>query len=167
MTSKGITPVIATVMLLTISIATTASAYTFINTLQEDAQESFEEDLRQEQLETQSNMNIEYVYNGTDGYMLTTVRNTGSIPLNFKQSGEKSVLMYIDFSAVGDGTGWRFEDEDLEDEETVRLSSQGTVTLNSTEKYPSEDDDDVWIELNGPYSTSSTHVCSNTGRPSC
>ena len=167
MNSKGVTPVIATVLLLTISIAATASAYTFITTVQEDVQSSFEDEMRMSELEAQSDLNIEYAYENSDGDLLVNIRNTGSIPLIFQNEDQINVLMFIDFSPLNGGEGWEFEDESLQQADLVEINPQETVTLNTGESFPDEGDDELWLEITGPYRTSSTHVCHPTDRPSC
>jgi|GEM_PF-532383 len=167
MNRKGITPVIATVLLITISIGATASAYTFITTVQEDAQSSFEEEMRTAELEAQSNLNIEYAYENSNGDMLITVRNTGSIPLIFQNEDQKNILMFIEFEPVNGGEGWEFEDSELQDQDLVEVNPQETVTLNTGTDFPEAEDDDLWIEVSGPYGTSSTHICHTTDQPSC
>lgn len=162
MTSKGLTPVIATVLLITISVAATASAYSFINTVQQDTQSHMEEELAQEERETKTSINMDYVYNSS-GYLTLNVRNTGTLSLNFRDDGENAFDLYIDGSPVEEE--WRFEGG-YEGDDDVIVSQQETVAINTTESYPSEDED-AWIEFMGPYSTYDSYVCYNSGGSSC
>lgn len=165
--SKGITPVVATVLLMTISIAATASAYTFITGTQQQVAENFEEDLRQQELEQQSSLDIEYMYNSTGNFTWMTVRNTGSVPLEIRDEGTRILSLYADgvpveSDAGESGKGWRYtgsSDPDI-------LSPAETLTLNTTETFPARDSRKVF-KVVGPYGTSDSRVCFNSGSPSC
>jgi len=160
MSRKGVTPVIATVLLITISVAATASAYTFINTIQSDIQSHFEEDLTEEQRQQQSSFNIEYVYENDD-YIFLSLRNTGTLELVMKDGDDYRLDLYTEQRPISTDE-WSFVSE----EDQVSLRSEQTTTINTSEAFPDEGDS-VFLELYGPFQTSSTYVCHNSGSSSC
>lgn len=169
--SKGITPVVATVLLITISVAATASAYTFITGAQKEAAQNFEQDLRQQEIRQKSSINIEYVYNSTNNYTFMTVRNTGSVTLPVNKSGSKQLSLYADgkpvSSDVGDnGEGWKYVNGPQFPSDPVLLDPSATITINTTINYPARGESRAF-KLVGSYKTSDSHVCYNSGTPSC
>lgn len=166
MSSKGLTPVIATVLLISISVAATASAYTFITTMQEQTQQHWEDQFSQQELESQSGVNIEYVYRSNDGYTILNIRNTGSIGIDFKDNNRKRFNLYVDGRPIEGGTGWKFLDNEKQNDEDVILHTQETIAINTTEEFPSEGED-RFIRLFGPYDTGDAYVCYNSGDSSC
>jgi len=159
---KGITPVVATVLLITISVAATATAYTFITGAVEDIGGNFEDDIREEEKRANSGMNIEYVYNSTDGFTFLVLRNTGTIALPVNESGQKTVNMYVE----GQPQDWKYVDRSQAPEESVILSPEETLTINSTSEYP-PGGESILFKFTGPYETSDSHSCYNTGASSC
>lgn len=162
MNSKGITPVIATVLLMTITVAATASAYTFMTGIQDDFMENTEDRLNNQEKETQSDINIETAYNSTDGYVMLSVRNTGSLTLDVEDSdGNKAWDLFIDGRPVDGGTGWEHRGS-----AKTALAPQETIGINTTVTFPA-DDSDTLIKLTGPNGVSDSKVCYNSGSPSC
>lgn len=167
MSSKGLTPVIATVLLITISVGATASAFTFLNSVQEETQKNWEANLNQQQLEDQSEINIEYVYNSSDNFTLMTVRNTGSISIAAEEDGKKIWNLFIDGRPLGGGgTGWEYTDSSYDTQDLVIIDPQQTITLNTTRNFPLQGQE-MWIKISGPYKTSDSYVCYNSGGSSC
>ena len=169
MNRKGVTPVVATVLLMTITIAATASAFTFMTQVQDDFKESSEERVNEGQREAQSDINIEYAYNSSDGYIMLSVRNTGSISLAVEEDNQKLWNLFVEGRPVGgDGTGWVYMDSSKRGPgvESVVLDPQQTLSINTTAKYPSQGSDKL-IKLNAPYESSDSHVCYNSGGASC
>lgn len=169
MKRKGLTPVIATVLLITITVAATVSAFTFMNNIQEQFKESSEDRMNQEQKEARSDINMEYVYNSSDGYIILNVRNTGSISIEVEENNRKVWNLFAEGRPVGGGgTGWIYMDANKRGPgvEEVLINPQETIAINTTVKYPSQGSDKL-IKISGPYSTSDSHVCYNSGSPSC
>lgn len=160
MNRKGITPVIATVLLMTITVAATASAFTFMNGIQNDLKENTEDRLSQQERESQSNIDIETAYNSTDGYIIVSVRNTGSLTLQIRDE-TRLWSMFTNGSPVGDGTEWEYRNEERD-----YISPQQTVNLNTTEKFP-DPGSDTLIKITGPNGVSDSKVCFNSGAASC
>lgn len=158
----------ATVLLITISVAATASAYTFITGAQKQAAQNFEDDLRQQEKRQQSDMNIEYVYNSTGNFTFMTVRNTGSITLPVEKDGQKYLSLYsngrpVSSDAGTGGKGWKYIDTPSQ---PVLLDPSGTLNINTTVTYPARGANKAF-KLVGSYETSDSHVCYNSGTSSC
>lgn len=162
MSSKGITPVIATVLLIMISVGATASAFTFMNTIMDQQQNQIENRLTQEEKEQQTNFNIDYVYNSSDGYTLMSVRNSGQRAIRIEDDGERLWTLFVD----GGPDDWKYENTTYQSSEDVSIDTGQTITLNTTITYPLQGED-MHIELSGPYQSSDSYVCYNSGSQSC
>lgn len=167
MKSKGVTPVIAVVLLMTIAVAATSTAYQIINNAQSDVQSSFEDSFSQEELQRQSELNIEAIYEGSDGNAYMTVRNTGSVKQLVQGSeGQKYWTVKVDNAPIGgdnSGTDWDYVGDRSGQ---VILSSSSTININTGEVFPSENEEKKF-ELIGRYGSSDTYFCENTGSSSC
>ncbi len=161
MSRKGVTPTIAAILLITISVAAAGAAYTFIINAQQETARGFEEKLRQEELEDKSDLNIEHMYQSpATGDAVMMVRNTGSITLQVEQDDEKYWTMFADGTPIGSGgTGWTYQSGPQVDFE---LSPSDIVTLNTTVSYPAPSTSKVF-KLVGRYGTTDTYDCYNTG----
>lgn len=165
MSSKGITPVIATVLLILVSIAATGAAFTFLIDIQEQTQENYENKFDDQELETKSSIGIEFMYNKSHNLYLS-VRNTGSITIPVKENKEHLWDLYIDGTPLnGDSKSWNLTG-DKKDAETVTIDAQETVTINTTVMFPAEGEDTA-VEIAGPYSISASSVCYNSGAGTC
>lgn len=165
MSSKGITPVIATVLLILVSVAATISAFTFLTGIQEDAQRSWEQKFNDQELESKSDINIEFMYNKSHNLYLS-VRNTGSITVPVKEDGQRLWDLYIDGKPVdGDSKDWRLTGS-KKSAGTVNIDAQETVTVNTTVRFPS-DGEDKGVEISGPYGVTASSVCYNSGAGTC
>lgn len=164
---KGVTPIVATVLLITISIAAAASAYTFIRNAQQETIEGFESDLNKEQRERKSDINAEYIYNGTNGHIIMNIRNTGSISIPVRDdNGVKQFSLYVNgapHETSNQGRGWNFVPEGSSIDV---LDPSEILTLNTTVPFP-ERSESTSLKLVGPYEVSDSHVCYNSGSPSC
>lgn len=166
MSSKGITPVIATVLLILISVAATVSAFTFLTSIQEQAQRSWEQRFSDQELESKSGIGIEFMYNEST-WLMMSVRNTGSITIPVKdENGERLWDMYIDGRPLDGGPkSWSLTGSKT-DPKQVLLDSQETITINTTSKFPA-DGTDKSVEIAAPYSNSASDICYNSGAGRC
>lgn len=171
---KGITPVIATAILITISIAATGTAYTVLTDTQKEVQEGFEKDISDKKCKSQSDLNLEYVYNSTGGFIFTNLRNSGSISTPINESGRKILTFYADGTPVSSnvgsgGKGWKYTDLDSRDlSEEQYLDPNEIITINTTVEFPPETGDSKKeIKVVGACEATDSHVCYNTGTASC
>lgn len=163
---KGVTPVIATVLLLTISVGAAASAYTFLSGTQKQVGESIESDLSDREKKQNSDLNIEYAYNNSNGFVVLNVRNTGSISLELEEDNEKIWSLYADgkpvsSSAGSSGKGWKYYNspQDILDPNSV-------ISINTTKQFPQRGES-IAFRLVGQYGVKDSHVCQNSGSNSC
>ena len=164
MNRKGVTPVIAVVLLMAISVAATGAAYTFITNAQENVADGFEEKWGQQQLEQKSDLNIEHIYKSSNNYAFLVIRNTGSVPqlIQGKQSGEtiKYWNLYIDGPPA---SNWDYISSPGSN--PVTLSATDTITINSTMKFPSGGQKE--FRLVGRYGSEDSYICYSTGSSDC
>lgn len=161
MSRKGVTPTIAAILLITISIAATGAAYTFVINAQEQTAQGFEENLRDKELRDKSDLNIEHMYRDPgSGNAIMMVRNTGSITMNVEESDTKYWTMYIDGQPVGgDGTSWVYVSGPKTD---FQLNPSDIVAIDTTDAFPAASTNKVF-KLVGRYGTTDTYDCYNTG----
>ncbi len=160
---KGITPVIATVLLMTISIAAAASAYQFITTAQEQTAENIQGQLEDEELQERSDFNIEYAYEGSNGNVIMSIRNTGSISLELEEDGSKVWSLYVDGAPQGqNGKGWTYHNPNPPD----ILDPSEVVSIDTNEPFPSQGNEKSF-RLTGQHGIRDSHVCYNSGENSC
>lgn len=160
MNRKGLSSVIGAVLLILISVGAATSAWTFISEISGQTQDNIEDKVEREQLRDNSEISIDLVYNSTDGYSVLDLGNSGSTTITLRrENGKKTLNMYLD----GRPEEWTF----TENKDTyVALEPRNTVTINTTREYPPEGEEDT-IELIGPYDTSTTYICYNSGTASC
>lgn len=154
--SKGISPVVATVLLVGIAIASVSSAAIVLQGTLTDVQSNVEDWIGQENQEQSVEMNIDYGYNRS-GYLLVDLRNSGSSSVSIVEGGEPTLNMYVD----GVPEEWDFiSGSPYNGEESVVLDPSSTVSLNTTVAFPATSDS-VEVQFAGPYETSTTYVCFN------
>lgn len=158
MNRKGITPVVATVLLIMISVGSVVSAYSFINDAQKKAQENFEDRLSGDE---EAEINLEGAYNNTN-YTTLSVRNTDDVTLPIKEDGEKIWSLYVN----GVPTEWKFIDDEKKNKDFVAVNNSATVEINSTEDYPVEEEETAF-KLTVQNGGSDSLICYHTGSDSC
>jgi archaellum component FlaF (FlaF/FlaG flagellin family) len=162
---KGLTPVLATVLLMTISVGATASAYVFLTDVQEQAQESAKERLSEQRQEARTSINMEFVYNGTDGHTIFNLRNTGETTLVIQDENRKRLNVFVDGRPVGTGgRAWEYAADSVSP--PVRLNPSQSRAINSTARFPSPQESQL-LQVTGPSETRDAHTCYNSGANSC
>jgi hypothetical protein len=163
--TKGLTPVLATVLLMTISVGATASAYVFLTETQQQARQSAEDRLSEQQQEAQASINMEFVYNGTDGHTMFNLRNTGEITLVIQDERRKRLNLFVNGRPVGTGgRAWEYAADSISP--PVRLNPSQSRTINSTVPFPQPQQSQV-LQITGPTETQDSHTCFNSGTNSC
>ncbi|MFB6159403.1 MAG: hypothetical protein ABEJ95_07165 [Candidatus Nanohalobium sp.] len=161
MSSKGVSQVVATVLLLGISITAVSSAAIFISDLMDDMQGSVDDWLTQEDRQKSSEIGFDYGLNGTDGYLLLDLRNTGSRTLTVEEDGNKTLNMYLD----GIPQDWDYvSGSGYGSQSKVLLDPGSVLRLNTTKSFPSTGST-VDVKLTGPYGVQANYICfSHDGR---
>lgn len=163
MKSKGVTPVVAVVLLMGIAVAATTTAYQVIQNTQSEIQSGFEDELTQDQLERQTNLNIEAIYEGDNGNAFMTIRNTGEVPNKIQEDGQKYWHLYVDNRpAGGTGTAWDYVGQGSQ----LQLSPGSTINIDTNVGFPASGEEKKF-EVIGRYDSSDTYFCENTGSGSC
>jgi len=160
MNRKGITPVVATMLLMVIAVAAVGSASIFLQDTLTEIQGNLEDQVAQEDDIESSDINIEFAYNGTNGYLLTDVRNSGSATLDIEEGSSKQWNMYVE----GRPENWEYVDSSLGGE--VNLRPNEVVSINTTQGFP-EEEESTQFSFNAPLETSDSYVCFNEGGTNC
>lgn len=156
MSRKGVTPVVATALLIGIAVSTALSASVFMEGTLSDVRNNVEDDISERDRESDSEMSIDYGYE-QGGYLLIDVRNSGSIALPLKDNDTRVVSVYMDGRPNDD---WHY----LSDREV--LGQDATVTINTTKAFP-DPGNSTKVEIRGAYETQSSIICYNDGADSC
>jgi len=157
MNRKGVTPVIATSLLIGIALSTALTASVFMQNSLDDVQQGFEDDLNDEELEDQSDLSIQYGYD-QGGYTLLELRNSGEVALPLQnEDGIELISLYVSGRPEED---WSY----LSPRPQIGVGE--TITINTTQPFPNSGND-IEIEVRGPRDTSSSIICYNDGSPSC
>lgn len=160
MNSKGITPIVATMLLMVMAVAAVASASVFLEDTITEIQDGLEGQIQQEDRIASSDITIEYAYNSTEGHLLADIRNTGSVSLEVEEDGSKAWNLYVD----GRPEEWEYVDSSMGGDEV--LDPNDVISLNTTFDFPDLDDSKE-ISFNAPYETSDSYVCFNEGGLNC
>lgn len=159
-TSKGVTPVVATSLLLLISVATVSSSAIFLSGTIDDVGEGVKDRLGVDSKEENAELSIDYGYNGSDGDVWMDITNDGSITLAVREDGNDLWNVYSDGTKIN----WDYAYGVPSDE---AIDPGDTVTIDSNQAYPAVGNS-MTLTLRGQYETSSSIVCSNNnGEQSC
>jgi len=156
MSRKGVTPVVATALLIGIAVSTALTASVFMDNTLSNVKGNFEDDINDRDRESDSGMTIQYGYE-QGGYLFTDVRNTGSIALPLKDNDTRTLSVYMDGRPNDD---WEYlSDRDV-------LGQDATVTINTSRPFPGQGNS-TEVDIRGAYGTESSIICYNDGSNSC
>ena len=158
--SKGITPVVATVLLMLIAVAAVGSASVFLEGTITDLQDGLEDEMEEEEMIEASDIRVDRAYNGTGGYLLADVSNSGSVTLTIEDSGDKLWNLYINGAPVD----WTYVNSSMGG--NVTINPNDVVSFNTTRAYPSSGSS-VEFSFNAPYDSSDRYICFNEGSNFC
>jgi flagellin-like protein len=158
--SKGITPVVATVLLMLIAVSTIGSASVFLDDTVEGVRSGLEDEINRQDRVENSDIRIDSAYNSTDGYLFVDVQNPGSVTLEVERNGTKLWNLYID----GKPQEWNYSDNSLDDD--VSVDPNDIISFNTTVSYPPEGAS-LEVGFNAPYESSDSHICTNEDSNFC
>lgn len=168
---KGITPVISTILLLTIAVSAAATAWQFQENISDQFRDTANTRLEQEEVREKTDINIEFMYNSSEGnYTLMSLANTGSLALDVENNDEKKVRIFVDDGPITDENGdgnprsWNYVNKD--DPGDVVLDGGDAILINTTESFPALNGRKNF-EVTAPFDNSDTKICVNTGGSSC
>jgi len=160
---KGITPVVATVLLISIGIAAVGSAGIFLQNLGDTLRENAEDRLAGNNKIENSDITIEYAFENSDSDITMDVRNTGSTTLEVKEDGDRLWNIYIDGEPQN---AWEFTNSSLSSDQNVDLSPQEQIRIDTNAAYPSAGNSKR-VQVSGVYETQSSIICSYSSDGSC
>ncbi len=163
--SEGLTPVIATVLLMTISVGAVGSTFVFLQETQSEAQETAKETIDTQQSDVRASINMEFAYNGTEGHTIFSLRNTGDSSITLEDDERKQLRLFVNGRPVGgSGAGWEYTTSSVSP--PVTLDPGQTKNINTTKKFPGKSTSQV-LKVSGPKGTEDAHNCYNSGSNSC
>lgn len=164
MSRKGVTPVIATVLLIAISVSAVVTASVFIGDMVGDVRQNIARQLGVQNKEQKSEITVIQGYND-GGNIMIEVRNEGDISLYFKKNGDKMWNLYVD--GKPGPSGWGASSSTLSSQSDILIDPHETLMIDTNEAFPSTGNSKT-LELNGQYGISSAIVCDNVnGENSC
>jgi len=159
-TRKGVTPVIATVLLITIAIGAVSSAAVFFSEVSDEITGGVEDQLSEEERIERTSISIE---NGFEdqGDLVIDVRNTGQETMPIREDNQDRWSFFIDDIPQERGTDWEYQG-DIEDNEDYYVNPQESVRIEFSDQYP-DDQESVIISISAPYESSTSTTCHNSG----
>lgn len=164
---KGITPVIATVLLLMMTVAAAGLAYTWVMGIQTQAQAGITTQMQQQQQAAQSSIAIDSVWNesiGTTGTLAFSLKNTGAY--TFLVSEVNNFKLYIDGKPADasvstlDGKAQTIGKPGFQSY-TLSLTAGGTIVVNMTSPVWSGTAGTIRIiRVVPPFGTEAMYTCS-------
>lgn len=163
MNSKGVSPIVAEVLLLGIAIASVSSAAVFLGDLFDGVKEDVDNSIDRENEIERSEIDISKAYNES-GYLAFDVRNDGSIALQVEDEDEKLWTMYIEENNNGERPlNWSyFSNSPYKDQSNVLLGVSSDISINTTLRFP-DPGNRTRIEIQGPNDIGAGTVCYSQG----
>jgi len=157
MSRKGITPVIATSLLIMIAVSAVATAAIFFRNTTNDITDSVNDQLSDQQRIEGTSISVERGYNNSNGKINLKVRNTGRYVILIEENDQKY------WSLFADGRPNSFSYASYSSSlPQVSLDTGEVITLETDVNYPSPDSF-TRLELQGRFEIESGIVCSNDG----
>jgi flagellin-like protein len=150
MSRKGITPVIATSLLIMIAVSAVATAAIFFRNTTNDITDSVNDQLSEQQRIEGTSISVERGYGNSNGKINLKVRNTGRYVVLINESGQQYWKLFKD----GEPKSFSYPDN--------RLSPGEVITLQTDVNYPTSGSF-TRLELQGRFEIESGIVCSNDG----
>ena len=156
MNRKGITPVIATSLLILIAVSAVATAAVFFRGTTDDITGSVNDQLSEQQRIEGTSISVERGYNNSNGNISLKVRNTGRYVILIEENDQKY------WSLFADGRPNSFSYASYSAPSRVSLDTGEVITLQTDVDYPSSGSF-TRLELQGRFEIESGIVCSNDG----
>jgi FlaG/FlaF family flagellin (archaellin) len=163
MASKGVSPVVAEVLLLAIAITSVSSAAVFLNDTFDGLQDGINSWLGGVEEEESSEISVDQAYNES-GYLVVDVRNDGDISLKVEEDDVKLWTMFAEENGNGEKpVEWEyFSGSSYRSQSDVLLGVNSDISINTTLEFP-ESRNQTLIEINGPNEISAGTVCFSQG----
>lgn len=153
---KGITPVIATSLLILIAVSAVATAAVFLGNTTDDITGTVNDRLSEQERIDGTSISIERGFNNSNGNITLEVRNTGSYVVLVEESDQK----YWSLFENGKPRSFNYTSYSPSDDD-ISLDAGEKITLETNVDYPTGPF--VRLELEGRYEVESGIICSNDG----
>lgn len=160
---KGVTPVVATVLLISIGIAAVGSAGMFLQNIGDTIRDNADDTIANDNAIENSDISIEYAFQNSDGDISLDVRNTGSTTLEVKNEGNRLWNIYIDGEPQN---SWEFSDSSLNSENDVDITPQQQLRIDTNSDYPASSNSKR-VQVSGTFETQSSIICTYSSGGSC
>ncbi|MEA3343241.1 MAG: archaellin/type IV pilin N-terminal domain-containing protein [archaeon] len=154
---KGITPVIAIVLLLMMTVAAAGVAYLWIMELQSGMEDTANKGVEKQRKDALAAITIESIWkDGTNSDIQLMIRNSGTYTFTATEIGQ--FIYYVDSVPIAPGTA------------CVGLGEEGsTCTVDTDEAFPAAAGDEKVIMVKSPVGRSATRACrlQKVGDTSC
>jgi len=157
--SKGITPVVATVLLMLIAVSAVGSAAVFLDDTVENVQSGLEDEMSRQDAVESSDIRVDSAYRGADGFLLVDVQNTGSITLDIERDDVKLWNLYVD----GAPEDWEYVNTAGPE---VSVNPNSLISFNTTTAYPSNGNSKE-VSFNAQFESSDSYICFNDNSDFC
>lgn len=156
MNRKGITPVIATSLLILIAVSAVATAAVFFRNTTDDITGSVNDQLSEQQRIEGTSISVERGYNNSNGNISLKVRNTGRYVILIEENDQKY------WSLFADGRPNSFSYASYSSSTSrVPLDTGEVITLQTDVSYPSSGF--TRLEIQGRFEIESGIVCNGDG----
>lgn len=155
MDRKGVTPVIATSLLILIAISAVTTTAVFLQDTTDDIQDSVGDKLTEDEMKENSGISISHGFNNTDGEISIIVRNTGKYALAVEKDDNKNWNLYKD------GRPQDFEYSSYSSPSNVLVDPGEQITIDTNVDYPNSNP--RILELEGSYGVSASIICTSEG----
>jgi flagellin-like protein len=156
MNRKGITPVIASSLLILIAVSAVATAAVFFRNTTDDITSSANDELSDQKRIEGTSISVERGYNSSNGNISLKVRNTGRYVVLIEENDQKY------WSLFADGRPNTFSYASYSSPSRVSLNTGEIITLQTDVDYPSSGSF-TRLEIQGRFGIESGTVCSNDG----
>jgi len=161
MSKKGVTPVVATSMLILIAVSAVSAAAVFLRDTTGDVTDGVDNRLSEQERISGTSISIERGFNNSGGNVSLRVRNTGEYVVVIEDEDQgsddnKRWTLYVD----GRPQEWGYANKN--DPSSESIDSGGTITIDTGVVYPSSGNYKRF-EINGQYEIESGIICSNSG----
>lgn len=160
MSRKGVTPVIATALLILIGVSAVSAAAVFLRDTTSDVTGGVNDKLSEQQRIDGTSISIERGYNDS-GNISLRVRNTGRY-LILVEGDDQGSDQQKNWNLYVDGRPQEWNYSTVNNPPRYTLDSGETVAIDTDVDYPSSGNYKR-LEIKGRYETESAIICSNDG----
>jgi len=155
MDRKGVTPVIATSLLILIAISAVTTTAVFLQDTTDDLKDSVNDKLTEDEMKENSAISISYGFNNSQGEISLIVRNAGKYTLLVEEDDNKNWNLYDQGRPQG------FNYSNYSNPSNVPLDPGEQIAIDTNVGYPTSNP--KILELEGSYGVSASIICTSEG----